>query len=146
MTEGSQRLTGDSVRMDDSTGLATAIGNAIYTDTTQGIKLMAGKMVNNKKKNTFFATFRPLMIIRQDKDSLYVTADTLESRRLVDYQADQKRLAHQDSLHRIYVDSVEKLAADSLHNLALARAARDSLARATGTDTTGEYGGDRSQR
>jgi lipopolysaccharide export system protein LptA len=135
MTEGSQRLTGDSVRVDDSTGLATAIGNAVYIDTAQGIKLLAGKMVNNKKKNTFFATFRPLMAIKQDKDSLYITADTLESRRLVDYEADQKRLAYQDSLHRIFVDSLEKVAADSLHNLALTRARKDSLAKATG-DTT----------
>ena len=136
MTEGSQRLTGDSVRVDDSTGLATAIGNATYTDTAQGIRLLAGKMVNNKKKNTFFATFRPLMAIKQDKDSLYITADTLESRRLVDFEADQKRLAYQDSVHRIYIDSLEKVAADSLHNLALARAAKDSLAHATGADTT----------
>ena len=136
MTEGSQRLTGDSVRMDDSTGLATAIGNAVYIDTTQGIKLLAGKMVNNKKKNTFFATFRPLMAIKQDKDSLYITADTLESRRLVDYEEDQKRLAYQDSVHRIYIDSLEKIAADSLHNLAIARAKKDSLAKAMGGDTT----------
>jgi len=132
MTEGSQRLTGDSVRMDDSTGMATATGNAIYTDTAQGIRLIAGLMVNNKKKNTFFATRLPLMIIKQDKDSLYVTADTLESRRLVDFESDQKQLAHDDSLHRIYVDSLEKRAADSLHNLTLARNRRDSIARANG--------------
>lgn len=136
MTEGSQRLTGDSVRVDDSTGLATAIGNAVYIDTVQGIRLWAGKMVNNKKKNTFFATFRPLMAIKQDKDSLYMTADTLESRRLVDYEEDQKRLAYQDSLHRIFVDSLEKRSADSLHNLTIARALKDSLAKAKGLDTT----------
>jgi lipopolysaccharide export system protein LptA len=137
MAEGSQRLTGDSVRMDDSTGLATADGNAIYIDTTQGIKLLAGHMVNNKKKNTFLATFHPLMILKQDKkDSLYVTADTLMSARLVDYQDQQKVLAHQDSIHRIFIDSLEKVSADSLHNLALARAARDSIIKANGGDTT----------
>ncbi|HWB92231.1 MAG TPA: OstA-like protein, partial [Puia sp.] len=136
MTEGSQRLTGDSVRMDDSTGMATAIGNAIYVDTSQHIKLLANYMLNDKKKHTFFATRRPLMIIKQgDKDSLYVTADTLESRRLVDFEADQKRLAYQDSVHRLYVDSLEKRAADSLHNLTLARNRKDSIARANG-DTT----------
>lgn len=133
MTEGSQRLTGDSVRMDDSTGIATAIGNAIYVDTAQHIKLLANYMLNNKKKNTFFATQRPLMIIKQgDKDSLYVTADTLESRRLVDFEADQKRLAHDDSVHRIFVDSLEKRAADSLHDLTLERNRKDSIARANG--------------
>ena len=129
MTEGSQRLTGDSVQMDDSTGLATAIGNAIYTDTTQGIRLLADKMINDKKKNTFLATQRPLMILKQDKgDSLYVTADTLMSLRLVDFEAQQKILAHQDSLHRIYTDSIEKVQADSLHRATLAKAAHDSIA------------------
>ena len=129
MTEGSQKLTGDSVRMDDSTGLAIAVGNAIYTDTTQGIKLLANYMINDKKKNTFLATQRPLMILKQEKgDSLYVTADTLMSLRLVDFEAQQKILAHQDSLHRIYTDSIEKVQADSLHRTALARAARDSIA------------------
>jgi lipopolysaccharide export system protein LptA len=132
MTEGSQRLTGDSVRMDDSTGIATAIGNAIYIDTAQGIKLLANYMFNNKKKNTFFATQRPLMAIKQDKDSLYITADTLESRRLVDFEADQARLVIEDSLHRIFVDSLEKRAADSLHNLTQERNRRDSIARANG--------------
>jgi lipopolysaccharide export system protein LptA len=132
MTEGSQTLTGDSVHVDDSLGVATAVGNAIYKDTTQGIKLLANYMFNNKKKNTFFATQHPLMIIKQDKDSLYVTADTLESRRLVDYQDDQVRLAIEDSLHRIFVDSLEKRAADSLHNLTLSRTIKDSIARAHG--------------
>jgi lipopolysaccharide export system protein LptA len=137
MIEGSQRLTGDSVRMDDSTGLATAVGNAIYIDTTQGIKLLAGFMINNKKKNTFLATLHPLMILKQDKkDSLYITADTLMSARLVDYQVQQKILAHQDSIHHIFIDSLEKVSADSLHNLALSRAARDSIIKANGGDTT----------
>ena len=138
MTEGSQKLTGDSVRMDDSTGLAIAIGNAIYTDTAQGIKLLANYMINDKKKNTFLATQRPLMIIKQDKDSLYVTADTLLSARLIDFEAMQKRLAHEDSLHRIYTDSLEKAQADSLHKAALAKAAKDSIAAANApaVDTT----------
>ncbi|GGA96439.1 OstA-like protein [Puia dinghuensis] len=131
MTEGSQKLTGDSVRMDDSTGLATAVGNAIYTDTTQGVKLLANYMINDKKKNTFLATQRPLMILKQEKgDSLYVTADTLMSLRLVDFEAQQKRLAHDDSLHRIYVDSLEKVQADSVHKAALEKAIRDSIAAA----------------
>jgi lipopolysaccharide export system protein LptA len=137
MTEGSQKLTGDSVRMDDSTGLATAVGNAIYIDTVQGIKLLAGFMINNKKKNTFLATLHPLMILKQDsKDSLYITADTLMSARLVDFQVQQKILAHQDSIHHIFIDSLEKISADSLHNLALARAVRDSIIKANGGDTT----------
>ena len=104
----------------------------------------ANYMISNRKKNTFLATAQPLLILKQDKDSIYVTADTLMSRRLVDYEKEQKILAHQDSLHKIYVDSLEKIAADSLHKVALARRYRDSVRAANGLDTTEIEGRDRS--
>lgn len=128
ITDGSQIITGDTVQIDDSTGISTADGRADYRDTAQGIRLVADHMITNKKKNTFLATRHPLMIIKQDKDSLYVTADTLQSARLVDFEKEQKRLAHDDSLHKIYIDSLEKRSADSLHLITLERARKDSLA------------------
>lgn len=144
ITDGSQIITGDNVQIDDSTGISTAVGNADYRDTAQGIRLLANYMISNRKKNTFLATAQPLLILKQDKDSIYVTADTLMSRRLVDYEKEQKILAHQDSLHRIYVDSLEKIAADSLHRVAVARRYRDSVNFAKGLDTTEVQGRDRS--
>ena len=129
ITDGSQQITGDKVVMDDSTGISTATGNADYRDTAQGIRLMGGYMISNRRKEYFpRATQRPLMILKQDKDSIYITADTLASARLVDFEAQQRVLAHEDSLHRLYVDSLEKRSADSLHRVTLARAAKDSLA------------------
>ncbi|HTI90623.1 MAG TPA: OstA-like protein [Puia sp.] len=127
ITDGSKQLTGDDVQFDDSTGISTAIGNAIFKDTTQGVTLYANYMISNKKRNTFLATQRPLMALKQDKDSLYVTADTLASGRLMDFESDQRRIAHDDSLHRIYIDSVEKVQADSLHKLTILRRKADSL-------------------
>lgn len=127
ITDGSQRITGDSVRIDDSTGINTATGNAVYTDTAQGVTLRANYMITNKLRKTFLATQRPLMALKQDKDSLYVTADTLASGRLVDFEVDQRRIAHDDSLHRIYVDSLEQRQADSLHRLTISRRTADSL-------------------
>ncbi len=128
ITDGSQLITGNNVYVDDSTGISTADGNADYRDTAQGIRLVADHMISDRKKNTFLATRHPMMIIKQDKDSIYITADTLRSARLVDFEAQQKILAHQDSLHRFYVDSLEKVAADSLHRAAVAKAYRDSVA------------------
>jgi lipopolysaccharide export system protein LptA len=127
ITDGSQIITGDDVHVDDSTGISTADGNADYRDTAQGIRLVADHMISDRKKNTFLATKHPMMIIKQDKDSIYVTADTLRSARLVDFEKEQKILAHEDSLHRIYVDSLEKRSADSLHLVALKKAYRDSV-------------------
>lgn len=128
ITDGSQKITGDSVRIDDSTGISTAVGKAVYTDTTEGVVLKADYMISDKKKNTFLATQRPLMIIRQDKDSLYITADTLMSARLIDRIATLKKLAIMDSLHKHYVDSLNKASADSLHRRATGGInARDTL-------------------
>jgi lipopolysaccharide export system protein LptA len=119
--DGARRITGDSVRMDDSTGISTSIGHAVFIDTAQGTVLRAGYMVTDKKKGTFLATLRPLLILKQDKDqdSIYITADTLFSGRLVDAEAFQRRVVIEDSLHRIYVDSLQKASADSLHQRAL---------------------------
>jgi len=128
ITDGSQRLTGDSVVFNDSTGISTATGNAVYRDTVEGLSVIAGNMINNQKKHTFLATIKPLMIIRQDKDSLYLTADTLYAARLIDRPVISRNAAAMDSLHQQYVDSLYKSSADSLHRRATDSVnARDTL-------------------
>jgi lipopolysaccharide assembly outer membrane protein LptD (OstA) len=76
-------VTGEHIDT-DSTGITTITGNGVYIDTTQKISVLANYMVADKKNRTFRATQHPLMIIEQDKDSIYVTADTLFSARIAD--------------------------------------------------------------
>lgn len=76
------RTTADFVDINDSTGITTLTGRAVHVDSVQGVSVLANYMWVNKKDETFFATRNPLMIIKQDKDSIYVTADTLYSGRL----------------------------------------------------------------
>lgn len=59
-------------------------GNAVVIDSAQGITLMGGVIFTDKKKDRTLATNKPLMIIKQDNDSIYLTADTLFSARLSD--------------------------------------------------------------
>ncbi len=68
----------------DSTGLSHARGNVIIIDTAQHTTIVAGEVFTDSKKERFLATKKPLMIIKQDDDSIYVTADTLFSARLSD--------------------------------------------------------------
>ena len=77
-------VTGDDIYTDDSTGNTIITGNGVYIDTVQKISILANRMVANKKTNQFLATQHPLMIIQQDKDSIYVSADTLFSARAAD--------------------------------------------------------------
>lgn len=72
-------VTGDNLYSNDATGVSTITGNAVYVDTVQGVSMLANRMERDAKKNTLLATLNPLMIIKQEGDSIYVTADTLFS-------------------------------------------------------------------
>jgi len=132
ITDGGQKLVGDSVNIDDSTGISTAVGHAVYRDTAEGVSIIAGRMFNNKKKNYFLATEKPLMILKQDKDSIYIAADTFFSARLIDRPKMTEKVETMDSLHRQYVDSLYKSSSDSLHRIAAEGInAKDTLSAAS---------------
>lgn len=82
--DGPTIIIGDDVGFNDNTGESYARGNAVFRDTAQGISILANDLKANKKTNTLLATQRPLMIIKQKTDSIFVTADTLFSARLTD--------------------------------------------------------------
>lgn len=84
ITDSAQSIIADDINFDDSTGISIATGNAVFKDTSQGTVVIANNMVSNKKTNTVLATEKPLMIIKQDKDSIYIRADTLYSGQLPD--------------------------------------------------------------
>lgn len=95
-------VTGDNI-YNDSTGITTITGNGVYIDTTQKISVLANHMLANKKEKTFFATQHPLMIIEQDKDSIYVTADTLFSARVADIKDSAYTDLRKDTLKKTMV-------------------------------------------
>ncbi|MBK8952980.1 MAG: hypothetical protein IPM85_12570 [Chitinophagaceae bacterium] len=82
--DGKIYITGDNVAIDDSTGISQAKGNVIIIDSAQGTTIIAGEVFRDNKKDRMLATRKPLMIIKQDNDSIYVAADTLFSARLSD--------------------------------------------------------------
>lgn len=77
--DGKTTITGNSIRIDDEKGISVAEGAVEIIDSAQGTKLMAGKVLNNKKENTIISTNHPVLIVEQGKDSVYITADTLFS-------------------------------------------------------------------
>ncbi len=82
--DGKIFITGDKVAFNDSTGTSQAVGNVIIIDSVQGSTILAGEVFRDNKNDRILATRKPLMIIKQDNDSIYVTADTLFSARLSD--------------------------------------------------------------
>lgn len=72
----------DIIEADDNTGITKLMGRAVYIDSAQGVSMLANYIETHRDEETLFATQHPLMIIKQDNDSIYVTADTLFSGRL----------------------------------------------------------------
>ena len=79
ITDKAESITADNIQFDDSLGISTASGNAVFRDTVQNLTLISNLMVANKKAKTFLATQKPLIILKQDKDSIYITGDTVYS-------------------------------------------------------------------
>ncbi|MBE2229015.1 MAG: OstA family protein [Chitinophagaceae bacterium] len=80
-------IIGDEVAFNDSLGTSQARGNVVIVDSAQGTTILAGEVFRDNKKERLLATRKPLMIIKQENDSIYVTADTLFSARLSDLYA-----------------------------------------------------------
>lgn len=77
--DGAVTIIANEVETDDVTGISKLIGSAVFKDTAQGISILANYIESDKSKGSFFATENPLMILKQDQDSIYVTGDTLFS-------------------------------------------------------------------
>lgn len=76
------RVVGDQIANDETAGILQVEGNAVLIDTCQGVNILANRIFANKRTESYLATRKPLMIIKQDNDSIFVAADTLFSGRL----------------------------------------------------------------
>lgn len=119
-------VIGDHIASDDATGIVQIEGRGVLIDTAKGINILADRIFANKKSEAFLATNKPLMIIRQQKDSIFIAADTLFSARLSDLFVDTskgvKKPGTNDSTNRyfeayrnvkVFSDSVQSVS-DSL--------------------------------
>lgn len=82
--DGSSTITANDLSFDDQSGKNLATGNVVFKDTAQNITIISNRMEGNRNTNTMVATEQPLAIIKQDKDSIYISADILFSGMLDD--------------------------------------------------------------
>lgn len=75
-------LNADKVYLDNN--VARAEGNAVAVDSVRGTIIIANLIFQNRINEAILATQKPVMIIKQDNDSIYVAADTLFSAKLSD--------------------------------------------------------------
>ena len=105
--DGPRIYKANRMAFDDSAGTAQFSGNAIVIDTVEGTTIIAGEIFSDTKKDRMLATKKPLMIIKQDNDSIYITADTLFSARLTDLYGKKDSLT-KDTLKGTQVVDVNK--------------------------------------
>jgi len=80
-------LFADNVKL--TTDIARAEGNAIVVDSTRGTIVIGNLIYQDRHTEALLATQKPVMIIKQDNDSIYVSADTLFSAKLTDLYVPQ---------------------------------------------------------
>ena len=117
-------VTADDIDSNDSTGISILTGNAVYTDTAEGVSILANLIRTHRDSGTMLATRKPLMIIKQENDSIYIAADTLYSGRMRDLEAVMDSIRRKDS-------TLAVLRGDS----SLQIANRDSLQQTPSSDT-----------
>ena len=146
--DGNTKIIADRVAFDDSTGMSQAEGNAIVIDSTQQTVIIAGKIFRNNKNESILAFNKPLMIVKQDQDSIFIAADTLFSARLSDlYKAgDSVKILHASDTTQ--TDTVKNIKSDpdnyreqkpksQLQNLPAGR--QDGKSGSSKTDSTDRY-------
>lgn len=77
--DSSSIMIADDFAFDDNKGMGEARGNVWFKDSVQKIQLYANTLFFHKKKESFLATDKPVIILVQDNDSIYIAADTLFS-------------------------------------------------------------------
>ncbi|MBL7743603.1 MAG: OstA family protein [Chitinophagaceae bacterium] len=115
--DGNTEIKANRVAVDDSSGISVAEGNAIIVDKKNQTTIIAGIIYRNKNTDAILATRKPLMIIKQDNDSIYITADTLFSARLTDLYRSRQYVVT-DSIANdtvaVSVDNAPEKGADSI--------------------------------
>jgi len=108
ITDKGETIIADNIAFDDSTGISIAQGNAVFMDTVQNLTLIANLMISDSKANTFLATQKPIIILKQDQDSIYITGDTVFSAPIPD-----SVLKTQDSVQGMAIERTAKNPNDS---------------------------------
>jgi hypothetical protein len=78
--DSSGRLySANSIALESKSGNAQLEGNAVIIDSAGGFNIIANQIFINKENNSFLATRKPVLMIKQKNDSTYIAADTIYS-------------------------------------------------------------------
>lgn len=82
--DGDVSVTGTTISRNDSTGITIVTGNGIIRNAKDSTTLIGNTIIRNEKTQAMLATGKPLLILQQKNDSIFIKADTLFSARISD--------------------------------------------------------------
>ena len=107
--DSSGRLySANTMALENKTGNAQLEGNAVIIDSAGGYTIIANQVFMNKKNNSFLATRKPVLIIKQKHDSTYIAADTIFSG-FTTFVNNTNQVLHKDSTVNVNVSENEKV-------------------------------------
>ncbi len=77
--DSTQLVYADSIAYDKTSGAGRATGNVEYRDSAQGVAMYAGATDFNNQSKTVTSYSKPLLVLKQKQDSIFISADTLHS-------------------------------------------------------------------
>jgi len=77
--DGDKYISGNKIAFDEKSDIVQIEENGKFVDSSKSIIVLGNQILIDKKNNTFLATRKPVMIFYKNKDSTYISADTLFS-------------------------------------------------------------------
>jgi len=107
ITDKDIRITGGTIRSNDSTGITQIFDKGIIVDTAGKRTVIADTIFYDKKNESFLAFAKPLMIIEQENDSIFIAADTLFSAKLSTLYGTKDSVIKKDTIKGVKVIDVK---------------------------------------
>src|SRR5690242_6690608 len=98
----------NTMALENKTSNTQLEGNAVIIDSAGGYTIIANQVFMNKNKNSFLATRKPLLIIKQKNDSTYIAADTIYSG-FTAFVKDKNEVLQKDSMVNVNVSENKKV-------------------------------------
>ena len=110
VTDKESDLVADNIAFDDRTGFGQAQGDVEYRtkDSASPTTILADDIKFNRNASSFLATQKPVMIIEQNRDSVFIAADTLYSAKLSDLRKERNVPVIRDSVYLKQVADIQK--------------------------------------
>jgi len=107
ITDKNIQATGGTIISNDSTGITQIFDRGIIIDTAAKTTVIADTIFYDKKNESFLAFAKPLMIIEQEQDSIFIAADTLFSAKLSALYGTKDSVIKKDTLKGMTVVDVK---------------------------------------